>query len=88
MASVLADIESNQELTPLKKREIWRSVKESKFVIFLGVLIAAETGILFGHYRNLIKGPIMAARTAIYAKMTQDGMKRGNDAIKKANILK
>lgn len=43
---------------------------------------------MFGLYRNLIKGPIFAARTMIYAKMTQDGMKRGNDSIKKSNILK
>jgi|TARA_B110000285_G_C14836815_1_gene473482 hypothetical protein len=63
-------------------------VKESKFVILLGILIAAETSIMFGLYRNLIKGPIFAARTMIYAKMTQDGMKRGNDSIKKSNILK
>ena len=63
-------------------------MKESKFVILLGILIAAETSIMFGLYRNLIKGPIFAARTMIYAKMTQDGMKRGNDSIKKSNILK
>ena len=43
---------------------------------------------MFGTYKNLIKGPILAARTLIYAKMTQDGMKRGNDSIKKGNILK
>ena len=57
-------------------------------MILLGILIAAETSIMFGLYRNLIKGPIFAARTMIYAKMTQDGMKRGNDSIKKSNILK
>jgi hypothetical protein len=54
----------------------------------LGILIAAETGVMFGRYRNLVKGPILAARTMIYAKMTQDGLKRGNDSVKKANILK
>lgn len=30
----------------------------------------------------------MAARTLIYAKMTQDGLKRGNDSVRKANIIK
>ena len=70
MASVLKEIEKNQSLTPLKKREIWRSLKESKFVIWLSLLITAETGILFCTYNNLIKGPIFAARTLIYAKMS------------------
>lgn len=88
MASILHDIETNQSMTPLKKREVWRSIRESKFVIFLGILVAADTSVIFGIYRNLIKGPIFAARTLIYAKMTQDGMKRGNDAIRKGNILK
>lgn len=70
MAAVLKEIETNQKLTPLRKREVWRSIRESKFVIWLSLLITAETTVLFCTYNNYIKGPIFAARTLIYAKMS------------------
>ena len=43
---------------------------------------------MFGMYRNMIKGPIFVARTMIYAKMTQDGMRLGRASLRKEKVLK
>lgn len=41
MNAVRESIEKKQEITPLKKRELWRVVKESKYPIILASLVAA-----------------------------------------------
>jgi hypothetical protein len=42
MKSVRLEIEKKETLTPLKRREFWRVIKESKFPIFLGTLVTIE----------------------------------------------
>lgn len=66
---------------------MWRSVKDSKFVIWLGLLIGCEAVIFTGR-GALIQGGIDTLRTGIYTQLTVSGMKRGNDAVRKGKIQK
>ena len=85
MAQVLEEIEGKQSLTKLKKREMWKVIKESKFPIMLGVLVTVEGTIevCAGAYNLSV---ISYLRTGIYIKMTQEGLKRGADVVKKQKI--
>ena len=42
MKAVRESIEAKQEITPLKKREVWRVVQETKYPIILGALITVQ----------------------------------------------
>ena len=42
MKQVKKEIENSQTLTPLKKREMWKVIKETRFPIFLGLLVTIE----------------------------------------------
>ena len=42
MKQVKIEIENSQTLTPLKKREMWKVIKETRFPIFLGLLVTIE----------------------------------------------
>lgn len=66
---------------------MWKSVVDSKFAIWLGALISLEA-VYFTCRGSLLQGGIDVMRTGIYTKMTVDGMRRGNDAIKKSKVQK
>ena len=76
MLRVLQQIESKQSITKLKKREIWRCIRESKFPIMLGILISTE-GILEAMAGHIAIPTFAFLRAGIFIKMTQDGLKRG-----------
>mmetsp|Transcript_10025 Transcript_10025/g.16856 ORF Transcript_10025/g.16856 Transcript_10025/m.16856 type:complete len:88 (+) Transcript_10025:1002-1265(+) len=42
MRAVKEEIEEKQSLSPLKKREIWKVIQESKFPILLGIFVTIE----------------------------------------------
>lgn len=81
MGRVRKEIENKQSLTKLKKREIWRVIKESKFPIMLGVLVTVE-GTIEVCAGALQLSAISYLRTGIYIKMTQEGLKRGATVVK------
>ena len=81
MARVRKEIENKQSLTKLKKREIWRVIKESKFPIMLGILVTVE-GTIEVCAGALQLSAISYLRTGIYIKMTQEGLKRGATVVK------
>ena len=81
MYRVLQEIENKQSITKLKKREMWRVIKESKFPIMLGVLVTLEGGLEFFHGKRLMP-TLMFLRGGIFVKMTQDGLKRGATIVK------
>lgn len=87
MARVRKEIETKQSLTPLKKREIWKVIKESKFPIMLGVLVTIE-GTIEVCAGALQLSAISYLRTGIYIKMTQEGLKRGATVVKNDKIQK
>lgn len=62
-------IEQKQTISPLKKREIWRVIKESKFPIMLGILVTVE-GALEASVGAVSLSSISFLRTGIYIKMT------------------
>lgn len=76
MKAVKQEIEQKQSITPLKKRELWKVIKESRFAIILGVLVTVEG------FFELAAGAIPLSslsylRTGIYVAMTQEGLQRG-----------
>ena len=85
MLKVKENIESKQLLSPLKKRETWKVIKESKFPILLGTLVTAE-GIIEGCSGFVNLSATSFFRTAIYIKMTQEAIAKGIDVVKKEKI--
>ena len=53
----------------MKKREIWRVIKESKFPIMLGILVTVEGALEFSVGAVQLSS-ISFLRTGIYIKMT------------------
>ena len=53
----------------MKKREVWRVIKESKFPIMLGLLVTVE-GAFEASIGALQLSAISFLRTGIYIKMT------------------
>ena len=56
-------------MSPLKKRETWKVIKESKFPILLGILVTAE-GLIEGCSGFVNLSATSFFRSAIYIKMT------------------
>jgi hypothetical protein len=68
-------------MTPLKKREVWKTVVDSKFAIWLGALISAEA-VIFSCRGMLIQGSIDLLRTGIYTKLSVDGIRAGKNVLR------
>jgi hypothetical protein len=69
----------------LKKKELWKVIKESRFAIVLGVLVTAEG------FFELATGAIPLSaisylRTGIYYAMAREGYTRGADIVKRDKI--
>ena len=62
-------------LTPLKKREIWEAIKESKFPIIMGVQAMTDFSINVACVTDTVW--INVFQTAVRAKMMQEGLDRG-----------
>lgn len=69
MKQVKIEIENSQTLTPLKKREMWKVIKETRFPIFLGLLVSIE-GFLEVCSGAFQLSTISLLRTGVYIKMT------------------
>lgn len=82
---VKENIESKQLLSPLKKSETWKVIKESKFPILLGILVTAE-GLIEGCSGFVNLSATSFFRTAIYIKMTQEAITKGIDVVKREKI--
>ena len=87
MARVRTEIENKQSITKLKKRELWKVVKESKFPIMLGVLVTLDATIELGA-GALWLSAISYLRTGIFFKMTQEGLRRGAIVVKNEKTQK
>ena len=85
MAEVRNLLMKKQSITPLQKRELWKVIRESKFPIFLGVLVTVE-GFLELCGGGIQLSMVSFLRTGIYIKMTQEGLKRGADVVKNEKI--
>lgn len=68
MEKVKEEIQKKQSLTPMKKKELWRVIRESKFPIMLGMLVTIE-GAVEVCGGAMILGSISFMRTGIYIKM-------------------
>jgi hypothetical protein len=68
-------------MTPLKKREVWKTVVDSKFAIWFGALISAEA-VFFSCRGMLIQGSIDLLRTGIYTKLSVDGIRAGKNVLR------
>jgi len=72
---------TKDKITPLKKREIWLAIKESKFPIIMGIMAAADGSIDFAcNAANYAM--VNVFRTGFMGKMTQEGIIRGTDIVR------
>ena len=85
MKKVKEEIEQKQSITPLKKQELWKVIKESRFPIVLGVLVTAE-GFFEVATGAVPLGAISYLRTGIYYAMAREGYKRGADIVKRDKV--
>lgn len=85
MEEVRKQLIKKQGITPLQKKELWKVIKESKFPIFLGILVTIE-GMIEVCAGGIQLSAISFMRTGIFMKMTQEGLKRGADMVKKDKI--
>ena len=69
MLKVKENIENKLHMSPLKKRETWKVIKESKFPILLGILVTTE-GLIEGCSGFVNLSATSFFRSAIYIKMT------------------
>lgn len=69
----------------MQKSELWRVIQESRFSIFLGIMVTIE-----GAIEICAGGPQLAVmsflRTGIFMKMTQENLKRGTNIVKNDKI--
>ena len=72
-------------MTPLKKREVWKTVVDSKFAIWLGALISFEA-VYFSCRGKLIQGSIDILRTGLYTKMSVDGIRASKNVLRNNKI--
>ena len=76
MEEVREQIERKEALTPLKKKQIWQAVKESKFPIVMGAMAIAEGTIDFAC--NAFPYVWLSVfRTATFFEMSREGITRG-----------
>ena len=85
MKKVREEIEQKQSITPLKKKELWKVIKESRFAIVLGMLVTVEG------FFELASGAVPLSivsylRTGIYYAMAREGYQRGADIVKKDKV--
>lgn len=85
MLKVKENIENKQLISPIRKRELWKVIKESKFPILLGILVTAE-GIIEGCSGFVNLSTTSFFRSAVYVKMTQEALMRGIDVVKREKI--
>ena len=76
MEEVREQIERKEALTPLKKKQIWSAVKESKFPIVMGAMSIAEGTIDFA-CSSFPYVWLSVFRVATFSEMTREGIKRG-----------
>ena len=72
-------------MTPLKKREYWKFVKESKFPILLSLTALGAYGIELSH-GGFSMGTVSALRTGIFAKMAGEGIKAAVTKVKDERV--
>ena len=85
MKAVKEEIEKKQSITPLKKKELWKVIKESRFAIVLGMLVTAEG------FFELASGAVPLSiisylRTGIYYAMAKEGYNRGAEIVKRDKV--
>ena len=85
MKKVKEEIEKKQSITPLKKKELWKVIKESRFAIVLGMLVTVE-GFFVLASGAVPLGIVSYLRTGIYYAMTREGYQRGADIVKKDKV--
>ena len=85
MKAVKEEIEQKQSLTPLKKKELWKVIKESRFAIMLGVLVSVDGFFELGA-GAIPLGFLSYLRTGLYFAMTKEGIKKGTEIVKKDKI--
>ena len=64
---------------------MWKVIKETKFPIMLGILVLTE-GFFEVCAGAMTLSTISLLRGGVYVKMTQEGLKRGADVVKKDKI--
>ena len=74
-------------MTPLKKREVWKTVVDSKFAIWLGALISVEA-VFISCRGKLIQGGIHLLRAGIYTKLSVDGIRASKNVLRNNKVQK
>ena len=68
-------------MTKLKKRELWRVIKESRYSILLGMFVTLD-GVLEASATLYQLSLVSFLRTGVYISLTRDGLKRGANIVK------
>jgi hypothetical protein len=85
MEEVREQIERKESLSPLKKKQIWSAVKESRFPIVLGAMCVLEGTIEFA-CNSLPLFWINVFRVATFTQMTKEGIVRGQGLVRRDNV--
>ena len=74
-------------LKPLRKRQIWKAIKLSKFPIIMGMMTIAEGSIDFA-CGSIPYTWVSIFRGAAFYFMTKEGIHRGKETVRKEIIEK
>ena len=85
MDEVREQIERKETLTPLKKKEIWSAVKESKFPIIMGSMSIVDASIAFS-CSSFTYVWLAAFRVATFSEMSREGITRGKGTVRRAKV--
>ena len=80
-------IEQQENMRPVKKQELWKAVKESKFPIIMGAMAIVEGTIDF----SCAAWPtfwLASFRTAVFSEMAKEGMRRGTTNLREERIAR
>ena len=74
-------------MKPLKKRLLWRAIKESRIPIMMGIMTITEVTVDFAcsAYPTMW---VNIFRLAAYYGMTKEGLQRGLNVVRQENIEK
>lgn len=81
MEEVREQIESSEMLSAMNKKEVWKSVKETKFPIIMGIMNLYDASIDFA-CGSVAGGFIQAAKMLINIEVTKIGLKQGSNRVR------
>ena len=85
MEEVYDCIEKRESMTKMKKRDVWKAVKSSKFPLIMGALTVAEGTIDFA-CASFPTMWIAVFRGAVFVEMTKEGVRQGKKSVRLDNI--